>query len=178
MIALALVVHFALANVEEVEPSPEIWAGEQRRVHFGLGLRVHGGLMSSGGAPLWLLQSELLLMLSIRLRGHDELRVQLGLGPGYPDTFGGETNVTFHHAFSPRVSLGIGGFVYWGFWSIRLGVEAPLIIRLGSSRRHLLLLALRVHAGVFNNLPILAWSLASQRFAVAADLALGYAFQF
>jgi hypothetical protein len=159
-------------------PGPELWEGEHRRVHFGLGIRVHGGLMASAGYPLWMLQSELLVMLSIRLRGHDELRIQISYGTGYPDLLGGESNVSFHHSFSRRVSLGVGVFAYLSVWSMRLGVEAPLIIRIGTSRRHLLVIALRAHSGTFSNLPILQWTLASQRFAIGGDLAVGYAFQF
>jgi hypothetical protein len=105
-------------------PGPELWEGEHRRVHFGLGIRVHGGLMASAGYPLWMLQSELLVMLSIRLRGHDELRIQISYGTGYPDLLGGESNVSFHHSFSRRVSLGVGVFAYLSVWSMRLGVEA------------------------------------------------------
>jgi len=38
---------------------------------------------------------------------------------------GDESNITFNHAFSPRVSLGLGTFAYLGPWSMRVGVEAP-----------------------------------------------------
>lgn len=195
MMTLALVVTLALATADEVdggvpipepvppevaEPAadPDVWAGEHRRVHFGLGIRLHGGLISSGGSLLWMAQSELVGIVSIRVRKHDEVRVQLSYGGGYPDMLGGETNVSFHHAFNPRVSLGVGVFAYLSVWSMRVGAEAPLIIRLGNSRRHQIALALRVFSGTFSNLPILQWTFASQRFAIGGDLAVGYAFLF
>src|SRR5438874_1837777 len=110
MIPLALLVTVSLAA--EGEPSPDVWAGEERTVHFDVGVRVHGGIMDAGGYPLWILQSEILGILSIRLHVHDELRVQLGLSGGWPDTAGGESSVSFLHSLSPRVAVGIGGFVY------------------------------------------------------------------
>lgn len=187
-LALAVTLWLAVANevdasapppAEEVvvEPGPEPWAGEHRRVHAGVGARVHGGLVDSNGFPLWALQSEIFGTLNIRLRGHDELRVQLGLSGGWPDSMGGETNVSFHHSFNPRVSLGIGGFVYLGVWSLRAGVEVPLIIR-STSRRHQLIIGVRLQTGVFNNVAITGWKLTNQRFALAGGVALGYAFQF
>jgi hypothetical protein len=171
------------ADWPAAEPAPEptnpdVWAGENRRVHIGVGALVHGGFMDSGGYALWMLQSELIGIVSIRVRVHDELRIQLGLAAGYPDSFGGEANVSFLHSLSPRVSIGIGGFAFLGIWSLRVGVEVPLVIRIGSSRRHNFIVGLRLQTGVFNNVTLPSWVLSQQRFAFAGDVVLGYAFLF
>jgi hypothetical protein len=168
---------------EPTEPAPapadpNVWAGENRRVHLGVGALVHGGFMDSGGYPLWILQSELVGIMSIRVKVHDELRIQLGLAGGYPDSVGGEANVSFLHSLSPRLSVGIGGFAFLSLWSLRVGVEVPLVLRVGSSRRHNFIVALRLHTGVFNNVTLTSWTLGQQRFAFAGDVAAGYAFLF
>lgn len=177
----ALLLTFALAATDvetRVAPSEAEWAGEERRVHASVGARLHGGLIDSNGFPLWALQTELFGALSIRLRGHDELRIQLGVRVGWPDSWGGESNVSWLHALSPTLSLGIGGFAFLGVWSWRAGIEVPLIIRLGSSRRHQVIAGVRLHTGAFNNVPMPQWKLTNQRFAFAGDVAFGYAFQF
>ena len=176
----AVMVAFLLCAAEEqtvTAPGPEAWPQEHRRVHVGAGVRVHGGVLASGLYPLYVLQTEVFGSLNIRLWAHEELRVQLGLSGGWPDLWGGETNVSFHHALNERVSLGLGGFVYLGAWSMRAGLELPIIIR-SSSRRHQLVIAFRLHTGVFNTVPVTAWRVNHQRFAAAGDLALGYTFQF
>ncbi|MBL8954487.1 MAG: hypothetical protein JNK82_27155 [Myxococcaceae bacterium] len=175
--ALMLVITMLAAEEPTVTaPAPDEWPQEHRRVHFGAGVRVHGGVLASGLYPLYLLQTEVFGSLNIRLWAHEELRVQLGFSGGWPDMWGGETNVSFHHALTERVSIGFGGFAYLGPWSLRAGLELPIVIR-SSSRRHQLLLGIRLHTGVFNTVPLPAWQANNQRATAAGDVAVGYVFQ-
>jgi hypothetical protein len=159
-------------------PGGDEWPLESRRVHAGAGLRLHGGIMGAHGFPFWQLQMEIVGVLSILLAPHDELRAQLGVWAGFPDTGGGELNVGFVHALDRRVSLGVAGLVDLGVWGLRGGVEVPFILHLGSARRHQVILSGRVLAGTFNATPLTGWTLANQRWAVAADLSAGYVFLF
>jgi hypothetical protein len=176
MIPLALVLSFVAAA--DVEEKLDEWPGEARRVHVGLGYRAHVGLMESQRTPFLVLQSELLGALICRLGDHDELRIQVGFAAGYPDTFAGESNVSFRWALNQRVAIGAGVVALWGFWSLRAGTEVPLSIRLGGSRRHELTVAVRTTTGVYNNSTFVWYDFAKQRFAIAVDLTVGYSFIF
>ncbi len=156
----------------------DAWPGEQKRFHAGVGAALHVGVMVQRGVPFVLSQSEGYVAFSIRLIRHDELRVHVGIAGGIPDLFGGETNVSYRHHLSPRLSFGVGVFGYWGAPSFRLGVEVPLALRLGATRRHELSVALRFHAGVFNNSTYVWWDWPRLAFAYATDLAVAYTFFF
>jgi hypothetical protein len=158
-------------------PPPDAWPGEERRVRFGVGPRVHAGVMMDGVAFL-VLQSEVLVALSVRLWKHDELRVQLGIAGGAPDIFGGETNISWRHALDPRYSIGAGFFVYWGAPSYRGGLEVIGAMRLGARRRHEVSLSLRVSGGVFNPTTYQWYQLQYLQPAYGADAAVGYTFFF
>ena len=167
------------ARVETaVEPPADEWPGEHRRTHFGVVYRGHVGLMASQNTPFLVLQSELLAMLTIRLGLHNELRIELGFAAGWPDTFAGESNVSFRWALDQHVYIGIGAVAFWGFWSMRGGVEVPIAVRLDRSRRHELTIALRCTAGVYNNDTFVWYDFKMQRFALAADFVVGYSFIF
>nr|UXE44858.1 hypothetical protein Hi04_10k_c3807_00023 [uncultured bacterium] len=132
---------------EQSVPAPATEAPPpERRVRFAVGGRLHGGFMLQRSSVFLLAQSEVCFAVRLKVRG-DELRLQLGLLLGYPDLFGGETNVSFRRALSDRVSLGVGAFAFWGAPSYFGGVELPLAMRLGSARRHEVSIALRVRAG-------------------------------
>ena len=106
------------------------------------------------------------------------IRDRVGFAGGYPDTVAGESNVGFRWALNQRFTVGISAVALWGFWSLRGGFEVPLSLRLGSSRRHELTLALRCTTGVYNNNTFVWYDFAKQRFALAGDVALGYSFIF
>ncbi len=163
--------------VEAHGPS-DTWAGEQKRVHWGLGLRAHVGLMHQQQVPFLLVESGLIVFVSARTFGHQEASIQFELSGGIPDTVAGETLITYRFHLSPRFSVGAGLILYWGFWSMRAGLEVPFAIRIGDSRRHELGIALRGTAGVYNNISYVWWDLEKQRFAVTFDAALTYAFLF
>jgi hypothetical protein len=162
----------------EALASPSAWPQEERRWHFGVGYRGHLGMMESQGAAFLVAQSELVGLFTLRVDPHHELRVELGLAAGYPDTFAGESNISFRWALNQRVYLGIGVLGFWGFWSMRAGLELPLAIRLDRRRRHELTFALRTTLGVYNNDTFVWWDFAMQRLAVAGDVVLGYSFLF
>jgi hypothetical protein len=180
MTPLALMLAFvSAADAEVVVPAAsDAWPGEERKFHFGVGYRGHVGLMGSEGTPFLVLQSELNAMLTCRIGDHDEFRLQVGFAAGFPDTFAGETNLSVHWWTGQRVAVGIGTFGFWGFWSMRLGVEVPVTIRLDRGRRHELALALRSTAGVYNNNTFVWYDFAKQRFAISAELVAGYSFIF
>jgi hypothetical protein len=165
-------------ELPERAPNPEVWAGEQKRFHFGVGAALHVGFMVQRGVLFVLSQSEAYAAFSIRLIRHDELRVHVGIAAGIPDLFGGETNISYRHHVTPRFSFGIGVFGYWGAPSFRLGVEVPLALRLGATRRHEISVALRFHAGVFNNSTYVWYDFPRLAFAYATDLAVAYTFFF
>lgn len=155
---------------------PDEWPGEGRRVHYGIGARVHGGFHESVGARRMLLQSEFTFFTSIRLFGHHELRIGVGIAAGWPDTLAGETNISFRFHLSPRISIGAGAFTYLGFWSMRAGLEVPLAIRLGKNRRHEIMVAVRGMGGGYNNTISFAWyHLEDLRLVLGAELLVGYA---
>jgi hypothetical protein len=199
MIALALVLSFVAGQdavdavnppvdaevaapevpVEEPAPAPvDEWPGEARRVHFGVGYRGHLGMMESERTPFLVLQSELLGLMTVRLGHHNELRVQVGFSAGYPDTFAGESNVSFRWAVNRAVSVGVGVLAFWGFWSMRGGAELPIAIRFGPNRHHEITIALHVTAGVYNNETFFWYDFPRQRFAISGDLVAGYSFIF
>ena len=161
-----------------LEALPDEWPGEERRAHFGVGYRGHLGLMASQDTPFLVLQSELLGLMTVRVGPHNELRVEVGFATGWPDTFAGESNVSFRWALNPHVAVGIGAVAFWGFWSMRGGVEVPLAIRFGGGRRSEITVALRCIAGVYNNDTFVWYDFKMQRFAIAADLVVGYSFIF
>ena len=163
---------------EPVGPDPDRWEGEHKRVHWGLGLRAHVGLMHQQDTPFLLVQSGLIAFVSVRTFGHQEASVQLEISGGLPDTVAGETLISYRFHLSPRFSIGAGLILFWGFWSMRAGLEVPFAIRIGTSRRHELGLALRGTAGVYNNVSFVWWDFARQRPAVTFDAALTYAFLF
>lgn len=156
------------------EPAADEWIGEARRVHYGLGAKVHWGLMQSQGAPYLYLQSELAAFLNIRVFGHHEWRVGIGIAAGWPDTFAGESNVSFRFNLSPRFSVGVGLNTFLSLWSIRGGLEVPLAFRFGPTRRHEISLTLRGTAGVFNGSTFAWWNFRSQRLMWGGDAVLGY----
>jgi hypothetical protein len=177
MIALALLT-LLTADGDVVVSAPEPWAGEDSRVHFGVGYRAHVGLMESEGTPFLVLQSELLGQLGIRLGDHNELRIQIGFAAGYPDTLAGESNVSFRWALGRHLYIGAGAVAFWGLWSMRAGTELPISIRLGASRQHELTIALRATTGVYNNNTFVWYDFKEQRFAISGEVAVGYAFIF
>lgn len=166
------------AVVASPETAADEWPGEGRRVHFGIGARVHSGVLSTLGNPYLLVQSELLGVISIRVFGHHEWRVQFGIAAGWPDTLAGESSTSFRFHLTPRWSVGVGAVAYWGFWSMRGGLEVPISIRLGATRRHEISLVLRTTAGVFNSSTLAWYDLKNQRFAIAGDAAVAYSFIF
>ncbi len=160
------------------EVDPERWPGEKRRVRFGVGTRLHAGILLQQGSPSLVLQSEVLGALSIRVRAHDELRIQFGIALGYPDIAGGESSVTYRHHLNLRWSIGVGGFIYWGVPSLRGGIEVPIAFRLGATRRHEISVALRVNGGIYNASSFVWWDFKRQLPAFGAEAAIGYVFIF
>src|SRR5689334_22419726 len=75
--------------------NPDEWPGEGRRVHYGIGARVHGGLTESIQVLRPIIQSEFTFFTSVRVFGHHEWRIGVGIAAGWPDTLAGETNVSF-----------------------------------------------------------------------------------
>ncbi len=168
----------AVAEPSAPEVPADQWAGENKRVHWGLGLRAHVGLMQQGSISNLLVQSGLIAFVSVRTFGHQEAAISFELSGGIPDTVSGETLITYRFHLTPRFSVGAAAIFFWGFWSLRGGVEVPFTIRLGDSRRHEIGLALRTTAGVYNNVTYVWWDFEKQRFAIAADFAVTYAFIF
>jgi len=166
------------AEPEVVPEDPARWQGEHKRVHWGLGLRAHVGLMQQATTPFLLVQSGLLAFVSVRTFGHQEAIAQVELSGGLPDTVAGESLFAYRFHLTPRFSIGAGLILFWGFWSLRTGIEVPFAIRLGESRRHEVGLAVRATAGVYNNVTFVWWDFGKQRFAGAFDAALTYAFIF
>ncbi len=154
---------------------PDEWPGEGRRVHYGIGARVHTGVLESINVPRLLWQSEFTFFVSIRVFGHHEWRVGVGIAAGWPDTVAGETNVSFRFHLSPRLSVGAGLFTYWGFWSMRAGLEVPFAIRLGPTRRHEIHLTARAAGGAYNNTITFVWyDFPALRPAWSFDVSVGY----
>ena len=170
----------APAEVELEAPPPEgeRWAHEERRVHWGVGVRGHVGALVSLNSPQLLAHSGVFGVLSLRTRGHEELRVQLELNVGIPDLFGGESNVSYRFHLTPKLSVGGGLFVFVGAPSIRAGIEVPFGFLIGPSRRHELGASLRLAAGVFNNSTFVWYDFSKQRFALSAEVTVGYTFLF
>lgn len=154
------------------------WPGEQRRLHLGVGARSLAGAMFQRGATFLVLEGQLFAVGALRLGDHHELRVQLGLSGGWPYSFEGETNVGVRVALSPRVALGVSGFVAWGLPSLRGGLEVPLSVRFGARRSHEVTLSVRGSAGAFNNITFAWWDLAHQAFAWSVEGSLGYTYFF
>ncbi len=184
MTALALVLSLLAQTPPDPEPTaqaapdPEVWASEHKRVHFGFGLRAHGGLMTQLQAPVLLVQSGLNAFVSVRTFGHQEAFASFELSGGLPDTVAGETLLGYRVHLTPRFSIGAGVILFWGFWSMRAGLEVPFAIRIGDSRRHELGIALRGTAGAYNNSTFVWWDFEKQRPAFTLDAAITYAFLF
>jgi hypothetical protein len=157
------------------EPA-DAWPGESnRRVHWGIGARIHAGALDSVGGAALVAMSEVTGFMSLRVFGHHEWRFLWGLAAGWPDTVAGESNVSFRFNLHPRFSVGAGLLAYWGFWSMRGGVEVPFAVRLGSNRRHEITLALRATAGGFNRSSSFVWyDFKHLSFAWSGDVVLGY----
>lgn len=161
------------------EPAdPERWKGEEKRVHVGIGLRAHVGLMETQGAPILLAASGMFVGVNVRTFRHQEACVSFELTGGFPDTIAGETLITYRFHLTPRFAIGAGVIFLWGFWSFRGGVEVPFTVRLGESRRHELGLAVRGTAGAYNNSTYVWWDFERQRPAFTLDGAITYTFLF
>jgi hypothetical protein len=104
--------------------------------------------------------------------------VQLEISGGIPNWLGGETNISYRWPVTQRIWLGVGVPFFIGLAGFRAGVEIPLTVRLGASRRHEVGLALRSTFGMFNNSTFKWYDFKSQRFALTADAALSYTFLF
>lgn len=155
---------------------PDEWPLEGRLIHYGVGARVHAGVLESVNAPRLLLQSEFMFFISIRAFSHHEFRAAIGVAGGWPDTVAGETNLSFRWHLSPRFAIGVGTFTYWGFWSMRVGAEVPIAIRLGSNRRHEITFTVRGTGGLYNNTITFVWyDFRALRPAWSLDAAIGYA---
>src|SRR5262245_53847977 len=173
----ALLILTLLSAEETVSTTlePDEWPLEGRRIHYGVGARVHAGVLESVNAPRLLLQSEFTFFVTFRVFGHHEWRWGVGLAAGWPDTVAGETNVSFRFHLSPRLSIGAGAFTYWGFWSMRGGLEVPLALRLGANRRHEITLTVRGGAGAYNNTISFVWyDFKALRPAFTFDAVVGY----
>ncbi|MBL8954084.1 MAG: hypothetical protein JNK82_25130 [Myxococcaceae bacterium] len=173
----ALLILSLLAAEETVVTTvePDEWPLEGRRVHYGIGARVHGGVVESVNAYRMALQSEFAFFVSFRVMGHHEWRWGVGAVAGWPDLAGGATNVSFRYHLNPRFSVGAGAFTYLGFSSMFAGLEVPLSIRLGSNRRHEVSLSFRGGAGAYNNGVTIAWyDFKALRPAWTLDAVLGY----
>ena len=167
------------AEIVAAPSEPEEWPGEGRRVHWGIGARVHAGYLESIKVPRLIFTSEFTFFTSVRVFGHHEWRIGVGVAAGWPDTAAGETNVSFRFHLTPRISIGAGLFTYIGFYSIRAGLEVPLSIRLGSNRRHEINVTLRGMAGGYNNTITFAWyRLDDLSFAIGGDVVVGYSLIF
>lgn len=134
--------------------------------------------MFQRGATFLLLQSQAYVAGELRVGRHHAVRLQLAATAGWPGAFEGETNLAFMFGLSPRFMLGIGVFGAWGIFSLRGGLEVPLVARFGGRRAHEISLAFRVSPGAFNNVTFVWWDFKSQAFALSIEGALGYTFFF
>ncbi len=167
-----------LLSAEETVAStvePDEWPLEGRLIHYGVGARVHAGVLDSVDVPRLLLQSEFTFFISIRAFAHHEFRAGVGIAAGWPDTVAGETNLSFRWHLNPRFAVGIGTFTYWGFWSMRAGLEVPFALRLGSNRRHEITLVVRGTGGLYNNTVSFVWyDFKALKPAWSLDAVIGY----
>jgi hypothetical protein len=155
---------------------PDEWPGEgTRRVRFGVGARGNFGAMYSQGAIALDLQSEFAFFVAIRVFGHHEWRVGVGIGAGLPDLAASVITTSFRWHLTPRLSVGAGVVTWWGLWSLRGGVEVPFALRLGSNRRYEVTLTLRGMAGVYNGSTFRWYDFQHQRFAISGDAIVGFA---
>ncbi|MBK7863327.1 MAG: hypothetical protein IPJ65_32950 [Archangiaceae bacterium] len=176
MISALLTLTLLAADVTTLEPDPNEWPGEgERRTHFGIGARVHAGALDSVGGAALLLLSEVTGFVSVRVVGHHEVRVGWGLLAGWPDTVAGESNLSFRFNLTPRFSVGAGLFSFIGFYSLRGGVELPVGLRFGPTRRHEITFSVRAEAGGFNRGITFAWyDFEHLSFAYALSAMVGY----
>lgn len=177
MTRLGLVVSLLVA-LPALAADDEPWPGESHRFHVGVGLRGHGGAMFQRGSTFLLLESQAYVAGELRVGKHHALRLQLAFAAGWPNAAAGETNLSFRFGLTPRVSLGVGVFGYWGLFAMRGGVEVPLALRFGGRRAHEVGVSLRVSPGVFNNVTFVWWDFSKQAFAFSVEGSLGYTFFF